>query len=51
LRSDDGEIRDMTTIATLSIVLLAAKFLAGQKYPADSERIENLAADYASQVS
>jgi hypothetical protein len=44
---DDGEIRDVTTTATLCIVLLAAKFLAGQRHSADSKQIETLAADYA----
>jgi hypothetical protein len=46
LQFDDEEIRDVTTIATLCIVLLAAKFLASQKQSADSEQIEALAADY-----
>ena len=45
LHSDD-EIRDVTTIATLCIVFLAAKFLASQKHPADCKQIEALAADY-----
>ena len=47
LAFDDGEIRDVTTTATLCIVLLAAKFLAGQKHSADSKQIETLAADFA----
>ena len=47
LHSDEEAIRDVTTIATLCIVLLAAKFLAGQKHSADCERIEALATDYA----
>jgi hypothetical protein len=42
-----GAIRDLTTIATLCIVLLAAKFLAGQKHSEDCERVEALAAGYA----
>jgi hypothetical protein len=46
LPSDEHEIRDMTTIATLCIVVLAAKFLASQKHSADCEQIEALAADY-----
>ena len=48
---DDDEIRDVTTIATLCIVLLAAKFLASQKQLDDCERIEALAADYANRSS
>ena len=51
LHFDDEEIRDVVTIATLCIVVLAAKFLAGQKYPADSEQIEALAGGYASSTS
>lgn len=51
LHFDDEEIRDVVTIATLCIVILAAKFLAGQKYAADSEKIEALARDYASSNS
>ena len=47
LHSDDEAIRDVTTIATLCIVLLAAKFLAGQKHSEDCERVEALAAGYA----
>jgi hypothetical protein len=46
LHFDDDEIRDVTTIATLCIVLLAAKFLASQKQQADCKQIEALAADY-----
>jgi hypothetical protein len=46
LRFNDEEIRDAVTIATLCIVVLAVKFLAGQKYSADSEQIEALAGDY-----
>jgi hypothetical protein len=48
LHKNDEEIRDVTTIATLCIVLLAAKFLASQKQSADCKRIEALAADYDS---
>jgi hypothetical protein len=51
LHFDDEEIRDVVTIATLCIVVLAAKFLAGQKYPADSEQIEALAGGYSSSTS
>jgi len=51
LHLDDGEIREATTIATLCIVLLAGKFLAGQGHSADCERIETLAADYATRAS
>ena len=51
LHSDDSEIRDMTTIATLCIVLLAAQFLAGQKHSADREHVEALAGDYADRAS
>jgi hypothetical protein len=46
LRFDDEEIQDALTIATLCIVVLAVKFLAGQNYLADSEQIEALAGDY-----
>ena len=45
LHHDDEKIRDVTTIATLCIVLLAAKFLASQKQPIDSKQIEALAAN------
>ena len=51
LRLDDGEILEVTTIATLCIVLLAGKFLASQKHAADCEQIETLAADYANRAS
>jgi hypothetical protein len=51
LHIDDGEIREVTTIATLCIVLLAGKFLASQKQAADCEQIEILAADYANRAS
>jgi hypothetical protein len=51
LHLDDGEIREATTIATLCIVLLAGKFLAGQGHSADCELIETLAADYATRAS
>jgi hypothetical protein len=51
LHLDDEEIREATTIATLCIVLLAAKFLAAQKYSAGREQIEALAKDYASSTS
>lgn len=51
LHLDDEEIRDMTTIATLSIVVLSAKFLASQKHSADCKRIETLAADYPHRAS
>lgn len=51
LHFDDEEIRDVVTIATLCIVVLASKFLAGQKYPAESEQIEALAGGYASSTS
>jgi len=47
LVSDEHEIRDMTAIATLCIVLLAAKFLATKKHEPDCVRIEALAAGYA----
>jgi len=50
LAFDDEEIQDVTTAATLCIVLLAAKFLAGQKHSADSKQIEGLAADDANHV-
>ena len=51
LHLDDGEIREATTIATLCIVLLAAKFLAGQGHSADCELIETLAADPANRAA
>jgi hypothetical protein len=51
LHFDDDEIGDVTTIATLCIVLLAAKFLANQKQPADCKQIEALAADYPNRSS
>jgi hypothetical protein len=51
LHFDDDEIRDVTTIVTLCIVLLAAKFLASQKQLDDCERIEALAADYPNRSS
>jgi len=51
LHLDDGEIREATTIATLCIVLLAGKFLAGQGHSADCKQIETLAEDYATRAS
>ena len=51
LHLDDGEIQDATTIATLCVVLLAGKFLAGQGHSADCQQIETLAADYATRAS
>jgi len=51
LHLDYGEVRDMTTIATLCVVVLAAKFLAGQKHSADCKQIETLAGDYANWAS
>ena len=51
LHLDDGEIQDATTIATLCVVLLGGKFLAGQGHSADCEQIETLAADYANRAS
>ena len=48
LHHDDKEIRDVTTIATLGIVLLAAEFLAGQKQSDDCKKIEALATNYDS---
>ena len=47
LHSDDEAIQEVTTIATLCIVLLAAKFLARQKHAGDCARIEALAKSYA----
>jgi len=47
---DEAEIRDVTTVATLCIVLLAAKFLADQKHSDDCEQIETLAAGYTTHV-
>lgn len=41
---DEAEIRDVTTVATLCVALLAAKFLADQKHSAASKQIEKLAA-------
>jgi hypothetical protein len=51
LHFDDKDILDVTTIATLCILLLAAKFLASQKQSADCQQIESLAADYANPSS
>ena len=51
LHFEDDEMRDATTIAALCIVLLAAKFLASQKHPADCKQIEALAADYPNRSS
>jgi len=48
LHHDEDEIREVMTIATLCIVLLAAKFLASQKQPGDCKRVETLAASYDS---
>jgi hypothetical protein len=48
LHVDDQEIRDVTTIAALCIVLLAGKFLASHGHWADCERVQALAAEYAS---
>jgi hypothetical protein len=48
LHHDDEEIRGAATIATLCIVLLAAKFLESQKHALDCKQVENLAAIYAS---
>jgi hypothetical protein len=47
LHHDDEEIRDVTTIATICIALLAAKFLDSQKQPVDCKQAEALAANYA----
>ena len=47
LDHNDAEIRNVTTVATLCIVLLARAFLAGQGHSADCCQIETLAADYA----
>jgi len=46
LRYDDEKIRDVATITTLCILLVAAMFLTAQGCPADCEKIEALAADY-----
>jgi len=43
LDHDDAEIRDVTTTATLSIVVLAAKFLDRQNYAVDCKQVEALA--------
>jgi len=43
LGHDDTEIRDVTTIATLSIVVLAAKFLDRQTFGAECKQVEALA--------
>ena len=47
LLSDEGAIRDVTTISAFCIVLLGAKFLGAQKNEADRALVEALAADYA----
>jgi hypothetical protein len=44
LAHDDEEIRDLTTTATLCIVLLAAEFLARQDYGVECKRVEALGA-------
>lgn len=46
LGSDDEECGDVLTIATLSIVLLASKFLATQKLVDECEQVEALATAY-----
>jgi hypothetical protein len=48
LHYDEDEIREVMTIATLGIVLLAAMFLASQKHPLDCKQVEALAANYDS---
>jgi hypothetical protein len=46
LRSNDNEIHEVVTISTLCVVILAAKFLDGQKHSVDCKEIEALAAAY-----
>lgn len=44
---EDEEVRDVVTIATLCIVLLASKFLATQKHETEGKQVEALATAYA----
>lgn len=48
LHHDDEEIRSVATIATLCIVLLAAKFLESHKHTLECKQVENLATIYTS---
>lgn len=49
LQQEDEEVRDVVTIATLCIVLLASKFLATQKHAVESKQVEVLEAAYSLQ--
>jgi hypothetical protein len=46
LEHQDEEVKDVVTIATLCIVLLASKFLATQKRVVESKQVEALAMAY-----
>ena len=48
LEHQDEEVKDVVTMATLCIVLLASKFLATQKHAVESKQVEVLAAAYSS---
>ena len=47
LRSDERELCDATTTATVCILFLAAQFLANQNHPIERQEVETLAADFA----
>lgn len=47
LPDQDEEVKDVLTIATLCIVLLASKFLATQKHAVEGKQVEALATAYA----
>jgi hypothetical protein len=47
LEHHDEDVRDVVTIMTLCIVLLASKFLATQKRTVESKQVEALATAYA----
>lgn len=49
LNHQDEEERDVGTIATLCIVLLASKFLATQKCAVERKQVEALATAYANE--
>jgi hypothetical protein len=50
LQHQDEELRDVLTIATLCIVLLASKFLATQKHAVECKQVEAFAMAYAEKV-
>ena len=51
LQYDDKDIRQITTIAILCIVLLAGKFVASQGHSADCKSLETLAGDYTNRAA